>query len=132
MIGSFQYFLLYICPAPGSTMASHNARFGFGAHVDQSRLFFIASPLSANFRLSCLDNCKLSPVSTPLSFMLALSPTIMVLVLSFAALCFWAQTFELPVISIALITTYKRTDVNNFGSNFLFFIVWIVKLGHDF
>ena len=39
-MGSFQYFLLYICPAPGNTIANHMARFGLGRHLFQSFLGF--------------------------------------------------------------------------------------------
>lgn len=37
IIGSFQYFRLYIWPPPGITRASHSARWGLGRHVAQSR-----------------------------------------------------------------------------------------------
>lgn len=40
-MGNFQYFRLYICPAPGITMASHIARFGSGFQLLQSLFVFL-------------------------------------------------------------------------------------------
>ena len=39
-MGSFQYLRLYICPAPGITIASHMARLALGRQVLQSRFTF--------------------------------------------------------------------------------------------
>ena len=54
MMGSFQNLRLYICPAPGKTIASHSARWGFGFHVFQSRFgrSFLAFSTTTDVMLS--------------------------------------------------------------------------------